>query len=78
MSKIGKKSHSDIAGATNRIQCYGTGNQKLTLEDLDSGRRDLPLCRKPLRSAMVGETCIKPSTDTIYTVQPRTGERRQC
>ena len=48
------RDHAFIVGTTNRIQCYGTRNQKADTGRIDSGWRELPLCRQPVRTAMVG------------------------
>ena len=54
MSKIGKRAILILLALPIGFNVMAQEIKKLTLEDLIPGGRDLPLCRKPLRSAMVG------------------------
>ncbi len=75
MSKIGKKSHSVIVGTTNRIQCYGTRNQKKpTLEELIPGGESYLYAENLYGLQWWGDECIKPGVDTLYSIQPKTGK----
>ena len=48
--------------------------KKLTLEDLIPGGETYRYAENLYGLQWWGDVCIKPSTDTIYTVQPRTGK----
>ena len=48
--------------------------KKLTLEELIPGGETYRYAENLYGLQWWGDVCIKPSTDTIYTVQPKTGK----
>ena len=78
MSKIGKRAILILLALPIGFNVMAQEIKKPDTGRLDSGRRDLPLCRKPLRSAMVGETCVSNQVPTPSTLfNPEQG-KRQC
>lgn len=58
------------------INVMAQETKKLTLEDLIPGGETYRYAENLYGLQWWGDVCIKPSTDTIYTVQPQTGKRR--
>lgn len=53
---------------------YGTRFKETDAGRPDPRRRDLSLCKKPVRTAMVGRHVHKPEIDSLFAVNPKTGK----
>lgn len=76
MSKIGKRAILILLALPIVINVMAQETKKLTLEDLIPGGETYRYAENLYGLQWWGDVCIKPSTDTIYTVQPQTGKRR--
>lgn len=76
MSKIGKRAILILLALPIGFNVMAQEIKKLTLEDLIPGGETYRYAEN-LYGRRWGDVCIKPSTDTIYSVQPKQG-KRQC
>lgn len=74
MSKIGKRAILILLALPIVINVMAQETKKLTLEDLIPGGETYRYAENLYGLQWWGDVCIKPSTDTIYTVQPQTGK----
>ena len=74
MSKIGKRAILILLALPIGFNVMAQEIKKLTLEDLIPGGETYRYAENLYGLQWWGDVCIKPSTDTIYTVQPRTGK----
>ena len=74
MSKIGKRAILLLLALPIGFNVMAQEIKKLTLEDLIPGGETYRYAENLYGLQWWGDVCIKPSTDTIYTVQPRTGK----
>ncbi len=58
MSKIGKRAMLLLLALPIVINVMAQETKKADTGRIDSGWRELPLCRKPVRAAMVGATNV--------------------
>ena len=71
MSKIGKRAILILLALPIGFNVMAQEIKKLTLEDLIPGGETYRYAENLYGLQWWGDVCIKPSTDTIYTVQPR-------
>lgn len=74
MSKIGKRAILILLALPIGFNVMAQEIKKLTLEELIPGGETYRYAENLYGLQWWGDVCIKPSTDTIYTVQPRTGK----
>ena len=74
MSKIGKRAILILLALPIGFNVMAQEIKKLTLEDLIPGGETYRYAENLYGLQWWGDVCIKPSTDTIYTVQPKTGK----
>lgn len=74
MSKIGKSIILMLMALPIVINVMAQETKKLTLEDLIPGGESYRYAENLYGLQWWGDECIKPSIDTLYTVQPKTGK----
>ena len=74
MSKIGKSIILMLMALPIVINVMAQETKKLTLEDLIPGGESYRFAENLYGLQWWGDECIKPSIDTLYTVQPKTGK----
>lgn len=74
MSKIGKSIILMLMALPMVINVMAQETKKLTLEDLIPGGESYRFAENLYGLQWWGDECIKPSIDTLYTVQPKTGK----
>lgn len=76
MSKIGKSIILMLMALPMVINVMAQETKKLTLEDLIPGGESYRFAENLYGLQWWGDECIKPSIDTLYTVQPKTGKEK--
>lgn len=74
MSKIGKRAILLLMALPIVINVMAQETKKLTLEDLIPGGESYRYAENLYGVQWWGDECIKPSIDTLYSVQPKTGK----